>query len=108
MALHVKIIKEKGDVAVLWCLQNDDAVHIMGVDFRPAWTLQVAVFLFIRSATAWKSPTQLEHLLYLQEVCSVPIMPTVSKPNVQFSLGLFIQEEESMKTVFCGLSRKRK
>lgn len=52
MALHVKAVEEQGDAAVLWCLQEDDAVHIMGVDFRPARTLQVAVLLLKGSATA--------------------------------------------------------
>lgn len=54
---------------------------------------------------------QLSQSTYMQSsllsFAQYPSKP-VSKPNVQFSLGLFIQEEESMKTVFCGLSRKRK
>lgn len=91
VALHVKIVKEEGDRAVLWCFQNDDAIHIIGVDFRPAWTLQVAIFLFIRSATAWKPPCQSEHLL--QPGPPVPIMHTVLIPHVLFSLGLCIQED---------------
>lgn len=52
MALHVEIVKEEGDVAVLRCLQDDGAVHVVGVDVRPAWTLQEAIILFIGSTTA--------------------------------------------------------
>lgn len=52
MALQVKAVEEQGDAAVLWRLQEDGAVHIMGVDLRPAGTLQVAVVLLKGSATA--------------------------------------------------------
>lgn len=63
VVFHIKTVKEEGDVAVLWCLQDDDAVHVVGVDVRPAWALQVTVFLFVGSATAWKPPPQQsEHL----------------------------------------------
>lgn len=99
VVLHIKRVEEEGDVAVLWCLQDDGAVHATWVDVRPARTLQVAVFLFIGSATACKPPpSQSEHFP------SVPTMLSVSKPIVHFSLGLFLQEKEPMKTVsvFCG------
>lgn len=98
VVLHIKKVEEEGDVAVLWRHQDDDTVHGIWVDVGPAGTLQVAVFLFIGSATVWKPPpTQSEH------VPSVPIMLSVSKPIVHFSWVLFHREKESMKTasVFC-------
>lgn len=61
VALQIEIVKEEGDEVVLWCLQDDGTVYTMGVDVRPARALQVTVFLFIGSATAWK-PQQSEHL----------------------------------------------
>ena len=63
VALQVETVKEEGDVAVLGRFQDDGAVLVVGVDVRPARTLQVAVLLFIGPATAWKSPpqTQSEH-----------------------------------------------
>lgn len=54
VALHIKIVKEEGDGGVVWCLQDDGAVRVVGVDVRPAWTLQVAIFLLIGPATTWK------------------------------------------------------
>lgn len=63
VALHIEAVKEEGDVVVGWCLQDDGAVHVVGVEVRPARALQVAIFLFVGSATAWKSPpAQSEHL----------------------------------------------
>lgn len=56
VALHVKIVKEEGNLAVLWRFQDDCAIHVVGVDVRPPWTLQVAILLFVGSATAWKPP----------------------------------------------------
>lgn len=53
MVLEVKGIKEQGDGVVLWCLQDGGAVDVMGVDVRPAWTLEVTKLLFIYSVTTW-------------------------------------------------------
>lgn len=53
VALQVKGIKEQGDGVVLWCLQDSGAVNAMGVDVRPAWTLEVTELLFIYSVTTW-------------------------------------------------------
>ncbi len=76
VALHIKRVEEEGDGVVLWCLQDDGAVQVIWVDVRPARTLQVAVLLFIGSATAWNPPSK--------HVPSVPIMLSVAKPIVQF------------------------
>lgn len=75
VALKIKTVEEEGDVVVLRCLQEDGAVHVVGVDVRPARALQVAVFLFVGSAAAWEKPPapQSEHL------SGTRTMPTVSK-----------------------------
>lgn len=51
VALQVEAVEEQGDGAVVRRLQEDDAVQIVGVDLRPARTLQVAVLLLKGSAT---------------------------------------------------------
>lgn len=63
VTLQIKVVEEKGDVAVLWCLQDNGAVHVVGVHVRPTRALQVAIFLFIGSTTAWKPPPQSKHLV---------------------------------------------
>lgn len=89
VALDIKTVKEEGDGVVLWGLQDEGAVHVVGVDVRPAGTLQVAMFLFIGSATAWKSPSasQLPHYPSCSTYCALFIgTSSLFKPNLHMSM----------------------
>lgn len=105
LALHVKIIKEEGDIAVLWCFQEDGAVNIIGVDFRPARTLQIAIFLFICSATAWKKQSQSEHLQHQTRFYHI-FFSLYSRRQLKLCILWIIQEEKIRECTFEeGLTR---
>lgn len=53
MALQVKGVEEQGDGVIVRCLQDGGAVDAVGVDVRPAWTLEVTKLLLICSVTTW-------------------------------------------------------
>lgn len=49
VALHIKVVKVERYGAVLWCIQDYDTIHVLGVDVWPSGTPEVAIFLFIQS-----------------------------------------------------------
>ncbi len=57
MIFHIKTGEEQRDGAVLRGLQYDAAFKIISVYVRPAWALEVTVFLFIHPAATCRYVT---------------------------------------------------